>query len=334
MFTPLVLCGSSCRPAFLIAFAGQVRADAGAARGRGLHRAPSAKLGSALAHRGEAHARAAVFSDAPSVVGDLHAQRPGRLVERDADEASARRGVALRVVYGLEGDSVGGDLDRGRQRRQLLRCLDVHADADAVVIGVGSQRPEKPEGVERRRPERVDEAANVRDGGLGAIHDVGEQLPGAFGVGGDEVSRGFGHHRQAGELRPEAIVQVAPEAAALLLTGRHQPLARALEVGREPQGLVGEADGVGGHTDLVREVLEQPPVRGREALVAGARSEHQPTDRLTPVDERQVKRVSRGGPRDRSGFERALSLELDLGVRELQRLLHRSGDGGQDGVGG
>jgi hypothetical protein len=43
-----------------------------------------------------------------------------------------------------------------------------------VVIGVGPQRPEKAEGVERRRPEPVDEAANVRDGGLGALRQVAE----------------------------------------------------------------------------------------------------------------------------------------------------------------
>jgi hypothetical protein len=54
-------------------------------------------------------------------------QRRGCLVERDANDAGASRGVALGVVYGLEGDAVGGDLHGSGQGRQLFRCLDAHA---------------------------------------------------------------------------------------------------------------------------------------------------------------------------------------------------------------
>src|SRR3712207_7775250 len=61
------------------------------------------------------------------------------------------------------------------------------------------------------------EVADVRDGGLGALHQITEQILPAFGIRGDEIPRGLGSHRQAGELRAEPVVQVAPEAPPLLL---------------------------------------------------------------------------------------------------------------------
>jgi hypothetical protein len=128
----------------------------------GLHRAPSTHLSSPLAHRGEANSRATFLSDAPSVVDYLYAQRVGIIIQADAHGAVLRLGVALGVVYGLEGDAVGGDLYGGRQGRQLVRGLDPHADAAVVVvIGVGPQRPEEAEGVERWRPERAPSGRRV-----------------------------------------------------------------------------------------------------------------------------------------------------------------------------
>jgi hypothetical protein len=38
-------------------------------------------------------------------------------------------------------------------------------------------------------------------------------------------------------LRAEAVVQIAPEASPLLLPGRHEPFARALQVGGESHGM-------------------------------------------------------------------------------------------------
>jgi hypothetical protein len=196
-----------------------------------------------------------------------------------------------------------------------------------VVIGVRPERPEEAEGVERRRPERVDEVANVRDGGLGALDEVGQQLLCTFGMGGNEVPCGLCGHRQAGELWPEPVVQVAPEAPPLLLASRDQPLARALKVGGEPQGLVGEAHRMDGHADLVREVLKELPVRRSERLVSSARPQDQATNRLAPVDERQSLWILCRLARGRHGLERGVSLEFDGHVWQLKCFFDRLHDG-------
>jgi hypothetical protein len=60
---------------------------------------------------------------------------------------------------------------------------------------------------------------------------------------------------QTAEHRTQAVVQIPAEAAAFLLPRGNEALARALEVGREPDGLVGEAHRMGGHPDLVGKVL-------------------------------------------------------------------------------
>jgi hypothetical protein len=54
-------------------------------------------------------------------------------------------------------------------------------------------------------------------------------------------------------------VQVAPQPASLLLPSADQPLAGALQVG-------GQADGVGRHPDLAGEVLQQLAVGGGQRL--------------------------------------------------------------------
>ena len=95
---------------------------------------------------------------------------------------------------------------------------------------------------------------------------------------------GLGRHRQAGELRPESVAQVASEPAPFLLLDRDQAPPGALEVGGETYGLVGQPHGMGRDAYLVDEVAKQPPVRGREGLLTSARAEHEPSDRLSAVD--------------------------------------------------
>ena len=64
---------------------------------------------------------------------------------------------------------------------------------------------------------------------------------------------------QGGELGAKAIVQVAAQATALLLTGGDQALAGALQVG-------GEADGMGGDACLPGKIGQQAAVGGAKGL--------------------------------------------------------------------
>ena len=103
----------------------------------------------------------------------------------------------------------------------------------------------------------------------------------AAGSRGDQPAQHAGLHGQPGQLRAEPVVQVAPQPAPLLLAGGDQPLARALQVGGQPDG---------GHRDpgLAREVRQQPPVGGGEAGLARAQPEHELADRPVLVEQRQV----------------------------------------------
>ncbi len=75
-------------------------------------------------------------------------------------------------------------------------------------------------------------------------------------------------------------MQVTAQAAALLLTGEDQPLPGMLQRSRQRHP-------VGGDTGLPGQILQQPVIGRREPLVAAASSQHQLTDRLTPVVERE-----------------------------------------------
>ena len=81
-----------------------------------------------------------------------------------------------------------------------------------------------------------------------------------------------------GQLRAQAVVQVAAQAPALLLPRRDQPLARALQVGGQP-------DGVHGHLSLAGEVLEQASVGIREAFSGCPRREYEASDLFPLIDE-------------------------------------------------
>jgi len=116
--------------------------------------------------------------------------------------------------------------------------------------------PTRSQGVQSWRAQSVDEAPHVGDGGLCLIYEAGQQSFSAHGVHRNEVPCGFGLHGQAGELWPESVVQVAPQAPPFLFARVHQPLSRPLQIGGEAHGFFRQARRVGGHADLVREVFK------------------------------------------------------------------------------
>src|ERR671921_237888 len=103
-------------------------------------------------------------------------------------------------------------------------------------------------------------------------------------------------------------MQVSPWASAFFFPRLDEPLTRALEISGEPEGLVGHESGVSGGTDLVREILKEPPFCVREPLFPGSWSQHQPANRLAPVDEGQAKRVLYGISGGRRGLEGVITL--------------------------
>ena len=122
----------------------------------------------------------------------------------------------------------------------------------------------------------------------------------------------------AASCGPEPVVEVAAQAAALLLARGDQPLARALEIG-------GETDGMRRRADLAGEVPQQAPVRRRELLAGAARRDQQLAHPLALVLQRETEhRIVGSRSRCRSG--RAGLPQRDRGVRGLQRTGHRLGD--------
>jgi hypothetical protein len=72
--------------------------------------------------------------------------------------------------------------------------------------GLLAQRADQPQVVQRRRPQAVDEPADLRDRtSLLRLH-VGEQRLGGGGVGPHETAGDVDLQRQAGERRTEAVV--------------------------------------------------------------------------------------------------------------------------------
>src|SRR5829696_7583030 len=242
--------------------------------GEGLHDEAAAQFARAFAHRCQADPGpdggilpGTRYPEA--VVADLHAQYP-RFLHRQEDGAGPRPGVVRDVGECLLGYAVGCDLDRGRQRWQILWRL--HRDVQAlcgVLRSTLAQSAQEAEIVERRRPEPVDQAPDVGDGILGVRLQLEQQPLGGVRVAPHERADGVDRERLAGELGPQTIMQVAPETTTFFFTCLHKAFARALQVGGEPHRLISHERGVGRGADLVRQVLQKPSFPRPESLVPG-----------------------------------------------------------------
>ena len=125
-------------------------------------------------------------------------------------------------------------------------------------LGLLAQRADQAAVVERGGPQLVHQAAYVGD----HLADVRRWSPRAalrprLGVAVDQEPRRLEPEHHAGQGRPETVVQVAADAAPLLLTGEDHLLAAQLQ-------LVGHAAGPGRGRGLPDEVAEQRLVARRE----------------------------------------------------------------------
>ena len=126
-------------------------------------------------------------------------------------------------------------------------------EAAVEAGGLLAEGAEEAELVQRRRPQLVDEAADVRDHVLRLVPEAYELLVDGGGVAFDEGGGRVQLERDSGERRAEAVVEVTPETPPFFLAGGDDSFARAL------QGK-GERDCVGGDAGLAGEVAEQLPV--------------------------------------------------------------------------
>ena len=155
---------------------------------------------------------------------------------------------------------------------------------------------EEPQVVERGGPETVNQAPDVAHGVLRLVLEAREQRLCVLRFAPDQLASRVEPEGQARERGAKAVVQIPPQAPPLFLSGRDEPLAGALQVGRQPHGVHGDLG-------LPGEVLKQPAVGGRELLAGRPRGDHQATDLLPLVYERPCVRFSRGGPVSRRGTE-------------------------------
>ena len=182
---------------------------------------------------------------------------------------------------------------------------------------VGSRRAGRP----RRSPGDAGRRRARRTSAIAALtssRDLGEQARCArvarrSGSGGVELE----HDR--GERRPEAVVQVAAQPAALLLARGHEPRPRALEVGGERA----PPDHDGG---LTGQVVQQSQV-GRGEHAPGRYLDSQVAEPLAAVDERHADDAVV------AGRGRVSSRPLHPDPLDLQCLRHRLGHGLHDHAG-
>ena len=87
-----------------------------------------------------------------------------------------------------------------------------------MIVGPLSQGGDQTELVERRRPQSVDQTADLADVPLGLVGEPTHEVCCAVGVGADQLEREVEIHRHAGQRRAEPVVEVAADPATLLLT--------------------------------------------------------------------------------------------------------------------
>ena len=146
-------------------------------------------------------------------------------------------GVADDVRDRLGHDPVRGDLHRRRQPRQVGDVkLEVDIGAGDQPLGGLRQRSRQPEFVQRGRPQPFDHPPHLEHRPAQLVaqgFDVGCGRAVGAELGGDDIQA----QQMPGEGWPEPVVQVAPEAPALLLTGNDEPFQRLLQVPGQPSGV-------------------------------------------------------------------------------------------------
>ena len=223
----------------------------------------AADLRGALLHRLEARCRAAAPRRSPrAVVGHLDRRAGVSARERDPAGARARRGgralvIASTAIRYAATSTAAGSSGSGRRARPTTRVVEPGAPSSRRDPGAPpagrSRRPARarrapagggrPRAAGRRRAPRAPPRRARRSWRRAASGSVVEHRRG-----------GLGAHPDGRERRPQAVVEVAAQPAALLLAGEHEALARPDEVVAQPHRPDRRAR-------LAAEVLEQRRAR-------------------------------------------------------------------------
>ena len=159
-------------------------------------------------------------------------------------------GVMGDVGERLLNDAIGGNLDRGGQGREFVWRADRNVEPVRGVRRVTfrgvANRAEQTQLIQSRRAQVVDEAPDLGEGCFYVRLEFRKKRVRRFGVLIVEHPRRAHFEALRGEPGTEAVVQVAAQAAALLLPCGDEELARALQVGREPHGFAVEGYRVDG----------------------------------------------------------------------------------------
>src|SRR2546425_953701 len=151
--------------------------------------------------------------------------------------------MARDVGEGFLDNAVGCDLDGSRQRWQIRRSLNVYQEScrgswfSTVLLRVAELGSAFTDGrdqtqlVQGWRAQFIDEAANVSNGCSNIVLQRVRQRDGDIRVGRDHVANVAGSEGERCQRRTKTVMQVAAQAAALLLARENEVLARALHIG-------------------------------------------------------------------------------------------------------
>jgi hypothetical protein len=230
--------------------------------------------------------------------------------------------VPPHVVQGLRDDPVCRHLGRRGQSGQVAPAGDLHVEAVGTEPpGLLLDGPQQTELVERGRAQIVHQPADVGEDPGQVVRRPGELLVGALGIGPGQVAGCLDPQRHRTEARAEPVVQVAPQPAALVLTGDH-------ELGPDPLQGRAQLARAGGRGGLPDQVTEQPLVVLAENRPV-RRGEHQPADRLAAVPDRQRDQLAGRLAVFDDGPLATGSFDLDPHVPQPERLGHGPGHGHQ-----
>ena len=164
------------------------------------------------------------------------------------------------VGHCLDHDPVGGDLDSGRQRGQVVRGVHARRQAGAdgqPLDGLGA-RTGKAELIQGRRTQPFDQAPDIDHGAADLLAEVAQLTGGAVGARREQCPRGLGLECQPGQRRADAVVQVPAQAAPFFLPGQDEPFPGALQV-------LAEQPRVQRAAELPSQVVQQPLLAPRSA---------------------------------------------------------------------
>ncbi len=140
-------------------------------------------------------------------------------------------------------NAIGRDFDGRRQRRQIVRRVYRDAQSGGSFAAASVRSPNlrrqnidsrnQPQIVQRRRPQLMNHAPDVVDGGPDIALHLARQPLGRRWVGRNETLQHPGFQEQRRQRRAKPVVQVATQAAALLFATGYQLQPRALQVSRQ-----------------------------------------------------------------------------------------------------